>query len=97
MSDVTPARIMEIGLGFLPAKTLLSAVELDLFSLLAQQPMSALELQQTLGLHPRANPDFFDALDAALDHPVDRVTPAAANADHFDPGTCDRWLVDEHF
>ena len=30
--DLTPARIIEVGMGFWPAKTLLSAVDLDLFT-----------------------------------------------------------------
>jgi hypothetical protein len=33
-SELDPSHIMEVGVGFWPAKTLLSAVELDLFSLL---------------------------------------------------------------
>lgn len=59
---LSPSRIMEVGLGFWPAKTLLSAVELGLFTKLAQQPLIGRELQEELGLDARANPDFFDAL-----------------------------------
>jgi hypothetical protein len=44
------------------SKTLLSAVELGLFTELAKQPMTAAELAQRLGLHPPAVPDFPDAL-----------------------------------
>ena len=32
MTTVSPARIMEIGMAFWPAKTLLSALELGLFT-----------------------------------------------------------------
>src|SRR5829696_1616420 len=62
----TPNRIMEVGMGFWPAKVLLSAVEVDLFTKLGADAMTGEELQAALGLHPRANPDFFDAL-LALD------------------------------
>jgi hypothetical protein len=59
---MTPAHIMEVGTSFWPAKTLLSAVELDLFSRLGDGAMTGTELTTTLGLHARANPDFFDTL-----------------------------------
>jgi predicted O-methyltransferase YrrM len=59
---LSPSRIMEVGLGFWPSKTLLSAVELGLFTKLGDNAMTGRELQETLGLSARANPDFFDAL-----------------------------------
>ena len=59
---LTPARIMEVGMAFWPAKTLLSAVELGLFSTLGANAMTGAELERALGLHRRANPDFFDTL-----------------------------------
>ena len=62
MSTLSSARIMQVGMGFWPAKTLLSAVELDLFSALGAKSMSGHELQDVLQLHSRANPDFFDSL-----------------------------------
>ncbi len=62
MEPVTPARIMEVGMAFWPAKTLLSAIELGLFTTLDNRAMTGAELQQALGLHDRANPDFFDTL-----------------------------------
>src|SRR3954466_6574939 len=62
MASVTPARIMEVGMAFWPAKTLLSAIELELFTVLGKGAMTGAELQKTLGLHDRANPDFFDTL-----------------------------------
>jgi hypothetical protein len=58
----SPSRIMEVGLGFWPSKTLLSAVELGLFTKLGSNSMTGRELQGDLGLSERANPDFFDAL-----------------------------------
>ena len=59
---LSPARIMETGMSFWPAKTLLSAVELGLFTQLGKGSMTGAELQNVLGLHPRSNPDFFDTL-----------------------------------
>jgi 2-polyprenyl-3-methyl-5-hydroxy-6-metoxy-1,4-benzoquinol methylase len=49
-------------MAFWPAKVLLSAVELELFTTLGANSMTGRELQGTLQLHPRANPDFFDTL-----------------------------------
>lgn len=62
MSTLSPARIMEVGMAFWPAKVLLSAVELGVFTKLGTGSMNGRELQSELGLHPRANPDFFDSL-----------------------------------
>ena len=57
-----PDGIMQLGLGFWSAKTLLSAVELGLFTALAAGPASRDELQARLGLHARSAADFLDAL-----------------------------------
>lgn len=62
MSTLSPARIMEVGFAFWPAKTLLSAVELGLFTTLAKGPKTGEALARDLKLHPRSNPDFFDTL-----------------------------------
>lgn len=70
MTVLTPARIMEVGMAFWPAKVLLSAVELGLFTRLGGNAMTGSELQGALQLHPRANPDFFDTLVAL--HFLDR-------------------------
>jgi len=59
---VTPEAILQLGLGFWGPKTLLSALELDLFSALAAAPLDAETLRQRLGLHQRSARDFFDAL-----------------------------------
>src|SRR4051812_36438506 len=61
-AQVTPDQIMQIGLGFMASKTLLTAVELGLFTELANAPASARDLQKKLGLHQRSLPDFLDAL-----------------------------------
>lgn len=63
MSTVpTPDTIMQIGLGFWASKTLLSAVELGLFTELAEGSLDAEALTERLGLHPRSARDFLDAL-----------------------------------
>ena len=62
MEHLSPARIMEVGLGFWPAKVLLSAIELGVFTELGANSRTGHELQVALHLHSRANPDFFDAL-----------------------------------
>ena len=62
MRAVTPEHIMQLGLGFWSSKTLLSAVELGVFSALAKAPSDLETLQGQLGLHPRAARDFLDAL-----------------------------------
>ena len=58
----SPARIMEVGMAFWPAKVLLSAIELGVFTELGREPMTGAELREALKLHERANPDFFDTL-----------------------------------
>lgn len=63
MNDITPERILDLGFGFWGAKTLLSAVELGVFTeLAAGGALDADELRERLGLHPRGARDFFDAL-----------------------------------
>lgn len=60
--QVTPDAIMQLGLGFWASKTLLSAVELGVFSELAGGELEAEALEARLGLHPRSSRDFLDAL-----------------------------------
>jgi O-methyltransferase domain/Dimerisation domain len=60
--EPTPERILQLGLGFWGSKTLLSAVELGLFTELAKGPASGERLARALELHPRSAQDFFDAL-----------------------------------
>lgn len=62
MSVVTPENILKLGMGFWASKTVLSAVELGVFSALAEAPSDLAALQIRLGLHPRSARDFFDAL-----------------------------------
>lgn len=58
----TPDKIMQVGTAFWASKTLLSAVELEVFTELAKHPEDSAALQARLGLHPRAAADFLDAL-----------------------------------
>ena len=58
----SPEHILQIGLGFWASKTLLSAVEMEVFTELAKHPEDLETLTGRLGLHPRSAHDFFDAL-----------------------------------
>ncbi|MGA0609270.1 methyltransferase [Caldimonas sp. KR1-144] len=57
-----PDRILDTGLAFWRSKTLLAAVELGVFTALGDGPLTAEQLRERLQLHPRAVPDFPDAL-----------------------------------
>jgi hypothetical protein len=59
----TPDGILRLGSAFWGSKTLLSAIELGLFSeLAASGPLDADVLRERLGLHERSARDFLDAL-----------------------------------
>jgi len=58
----TPEHILQVGLGFWASKTLLSAVEMGLFTELAHGPKDLETLRGRLGLHPRSAHDFLDTL-----------------------------------
>ena len=60
--QLDPSRIIQTGLGFWASKTVLSAVELNLYGVLGDKALTGAELTNALGLHNRANPDFFDTL-----------------------------------
>src|SRR6202171_830534 len=62
MNEPQADHILQVGLGFWASKTLLSAVEMELFTELAKNPADFDTLQGRLGLHPRSARDFFDAL-----------------------------------
>jgi len=59
---ITPDHILQTGLAFWASKTLLSAVEMEVFTELAKGPESLEALTGRLGLHPRSSRDFLDAL-----------------------------------
>jgi len=60
--QIAPTQIMQVGMGFMAAKTLLAAVRFDLFTHLAAGPLTGAEIQQKLGLHERSLYDFLDTL-----------------------------------
>jgi hypothetical protein len=62
VAEPDPGHILQTGLAFWASKTLLSAVEIELFTELAKDPANLQTLQERLGLHPRSARDFFDAL-----------------------------------
>jgi len=61
-AEVTPDHIMQIGMGFWASKALLSAVELGVFTYLADGPKTGPEIERSLGLHPRGTYDLLDTL-----------------------------------
>jgi hypothetical protein len=63
MTTLSPDKILQLGSAFWGSKTLLSAIELGLFTQLAiKGPLGLAELREALGLHERDSRDFFDAL-----------------------------------
>ena len=61
-TQVDPSKIMQIGMGFWASKTLLTATNMGLFTLLAKSPLSGEDIQKELGLHHRSLYDFLDTL-----------------------------------
>ncbi len=59
---VDPSKIMQVGMGFWASKTLLSAVSMGLFTMIADKEMAGTEIKKKLGLHERGVYDFLDAL-----------------------------------
>jgi len=58
----SPEHILQVGLGFWASKTLLSAVEMEIFTELAKRSEDFETLSGRLGLHPRSARDFLDSL-----------------------------------
>ena len=81
---LTPENCMQLGLGFMASKTLLSAIELGLFTTLADGPMTAEQLTTQLSLHLRSARDFFDTLVAlGMLEREDGVYRNTPETDHF--------------
>jgi hypothetical protein len=59
---LSPARLLQLGMGFWGPRAFLSAVELGVFSTLAKGALTESQLSERLGLHPRSARDFLDAL-----------------------------------
>ena len=60
--QVTPSKVMQIGMGFWASKTLLTAVNMELFTHLAKGELSGQDIKTKLGLHERGLYDFLDTL-----------------------------------
>lgn len=83
---ITPDRILEVGMAFWPSRTLLTAIELRLFTLLGRRPHTRADVEAALDLRSRAAGDFLDALvalrfldrDGDGDAAVYRNTPETA-------------------
>jgi hypothetical protein len=58
----TPDAIMQLTRAYAGSKALVSAVELDLFTTLADGPLTGEALRAKLGLQPRGTADWLDAL-----------------------------------
>lgn len=58
----TPERILQTGTAFMPAKILIGAIRMGLFTRLAPAPMSGPDIAHALGLQARGLYDFLDAL-----------------------------------
>ena len=61
-NQIDPSKIMQIGMGFWASKTLLTAVNMALFTHLANGALSGQEIQNKLGLNDRSLFDFLDTL-----------------------------------
>lgn len=61
-NPIDPSKIMQIGMGFWASKTLLTAVNMSLFTHLANGPLSGQAIQNKLGLNERSLFDFLDTL-----------------------------------
>jgi hypothetical protein len=84
VTEVSPESILQVGMGFWASKTLLSAVELELFTHLAGHPQGLETLRARLGLHARSARDFLDALVAlGFLHRTDEVYRNTAATDAF--------------
>ncbi len=81
----TPEKILQTGLAFWASKTLLSAIEMGVFSELSRGPEHFDSLSGRLGLHPRSARDFLDALVALgfLTRNGRAATPTRAETDLF--------------
>ena len=62
VETLDPEHILQVGMGFWASKTLLSAVELELFTQLGEDRRTASDIGAALDLHARSRCDFLDAL-----------------------------------
>lgn len=82
--EIFPDRILQTGLAFWASKTLLSAVEIGIFTDLARHPGDLETVRGRMGLHPRSARDFLDALTAlGFLQRVDGIYQNSPEADYF--------------
>ncbi|MFE2728949.1 methyltransferase [Kitasatospora sp. NPDC059327] len=88
-----PGEILRLTMAFYGSRVLISAVELDLFTVLADGSLTGPELCRSVGLHPRGASDFLDSLVALgllerdQEQETYRNSPAAARyLDRRKPG-----------
>lgn len=95
------ATVNDLGLGFASAKILLTALELGLFTELADGPRTGPELCERLGLHGRGSIDFLTALNAfgllEREGEVYRNTPIASASLVRGPGYAGGFLEGANF
>ena len=60
--QIEPSKIMQVGMGFWASKTLLTAVNMGLFTHFPQGDMCGQDIKEKLGLHKRSFYDFLDTL-----------------------------------
>ena len=82
---LNPEKILQTGLAFWASKTLLSGVEVGVFTELAQKPQPLDALAQRLGIHARGARDFADCLVSLgfLQRDDAGVYSNSPEADHF--------------
>ena len=78
--------ILQLGFGFRGAKALMSAVELGVFTVLADGPLGCDALQRRLGIAERGANDFLDALVAL------GLLQRDCEARYANTPACDRYL-----
>ena len=61
-NQLNPSKIMQVGMGFWASKTLLTAVNMDLFTHLSESELTGEEIRLKLNLHERSYYDFLDTL-----------------------------------
>lgn len=61
-NQLNPSKIMQVGMGFWASKTLLTVVNMDLFTYLSESEMTGEEIRIKLNLHERSLYDFLDTL-----------------------------------
>jgi hypothetical protein len=83
LGGATPDRILALGEGFRASRTLLSALELNVFTVLADGPLDVEGIRDRVGLDARGARDFLDVL-VALDLLVRRPDGRYANSAETD-------------